>query len=135
MEALVGGAVFDNHSFIAGQLLPREKVLATSDPPGHPAGFVHRVEIALMMCARRMLQEEPADKEPRTERLKLIERRWRINPIMAAESYPDECWTFDHGVSLAASKVADRLDGTRHRSLLQRETARDFTSETKRGNS
>jgi len=76
-------------------------------------------EIALMMAARRMLQEEPAYKAPMTERLRQIERRWRINPILAAESYPDECWTFDHAVALAAFKIADRLDGTDHSALCQ----------------
>ena len=76
-------------------------------------------EIALMMGARRMLQEEPAYKQPMTERLKLIEGRWRDSPIMAAESYPDECWTFDHAVALAAFKVADRLDGTDHSALCR----------------
>lgn len=77
-------------------------------------------EIALMMGARRMLQEEPAYKQPITERLKVIEERWHANPIMAAESYPDECWTFDHAVALAAFKVADRLDGTDHSALCKR---------------
>ncbi len=77
-------------------------------------------EIALMMGARRMLQEEPTYKQPMTERLKLIEERWHANPIMAAESYPDECWTFDHAVALAAFKVADRLDGTDHSALCKR---------------
>jgi hypothetical protein len=77
-------------------------------------------EIALMMGARRMLQEEPAYKQPMTERLKLIEERWRANPVMAAESYPDECWTFDHAVALAAFKVADRLDDTDHSALCKR---------------
>jgi hypothetical protein len=77
-------------------------------------------EIALMMGARRMLHEEPAYQQPMAERLRLIERQWRINPIMAAESYPDECWTFDHAVALAAFKVADRLDGTDHSALCQR---------------
>jgi hypothetical protein len=76
-------------------------------------------EIAFMMGARRMLQEEPAYKQPMTERLKLIEKRWRDNPTMAAESYPDECWTFDHAVALAAFKIADRLDGTDHSDLCQ----------------
>jgi hypothetical protein len=76
-------------------------------------------EIALMMGARRMLQEEPAYKQPMTERLTIIEQRWRANPIMAAESYPDECWTFDHAVALAAFKVADRLDGTDHSALCK----------------
>ena len=77
-------------------------------------------EIVLMMGARRILQEEPDYKQPMTERLKLIEERWRGNPIMAAESYPDECWTFDHAVALAAFKVADRLDGTDHTALCRR---------------
>ncbi len=77
-------------------------------------------EIALMMGARRMLQEEPAYKQPMMERLNAIEQRWRANPIMAAESYPDECWTFDHAVALAAFKIADRLDGTDHSALCKR---------------
>jgi hypothetical protein len=84
-------------------------------------------EIALMMGARRMLQEEPIYKQPIMERLHAIEQRWRANPIMAAESYPDECWTFDHAVALAAFKIADRLDGTDHSALCQRwiEIAKD----------
>jgi hypothetical protein len=77
-------------------------------------------EIALMMGARRMLQEEPTYKQAMTERLKLIEERLRGNRFMAAESYPDECWTFDHAVALAAFKIADRLDGTDHSALCAR---------------
>jgi len=77
-------------------------------------------ELALMMGARRMLQEYPAYQLPMAERLKIIEQRWRANPAMAAESYPDECWTFDHAVALAAFKVADRLDGTDHSALCRK---------------
>jgi hypothetical protein len=77
-------------------------------------------EIALMMGARRVLQEEAAYKQPMTERLNLIEQCWNGNPMMAAESYPDECWTFDHAVALAAFKIADRLDGTDHSALCMR---------------
>ncbi len=77
-------------------------------------------EIALMMGARRMLQEEPAYKQPMTERLEAIEQRWQANPVMAAESYPNECWTFDHAVALAAFKVSDRLDGTDHSGLCRK---------------
>jgi hypothetical protein len=76
-------------------------------------------EVALMMGARRMLHEEPAYKQPMLERLTAIEQRWRASPIMAAESYPDECWTFDHAVALAAFKIADRLDGTDHSALCK----------------
>jgi len=76
-------------------------------------------EIALMMGARRMLQEEPAYKQPMTERLNLIEQRLRSNRLMAMESYPNECWTYDHAVALVAFKVADRLDKTDHSSLCE----------------
>jgi len=76
-------------------------------------------ELALMMGARRIPQEEPAYKQPMTERLNIIEQRWRANPLMVAESYPNECWTFDHAVALAAFKVADRLDGTDHSALCK----------------
>jgi hypothetical protein len=84
-------------------------------------------EIALMMGARRMLQEQPGYKQPMIERLNLIEQRMRSNPLMALESYPDECWTFDHAVALAAFKVADRLDGTDHSDLCKQwiATAKD----------
>ena len=84
-------------------------------------------EIALMMGARRLLQEEPAYQAPMTERLNSIEQRMRANRCMALESYPDECWTFDHAVALAAFKVADRLDGTDHSALCRQwiATAKD----------
>jgi hypothetical protein len=76
-------------------------------------------EIALMMAARRMLEEHAEYKEPMTERLSAVEERWRANPFMAVESYPDECWTFDHTVALAAFKLADQLDGTDHQELIR----------------
>jgi len=76
-------------------------------------------EIALMMGARRILQEKPAYRLPMTERLNLIGHRMRSNPLMAMESYPDECWTFDAAVALVAFKVADRLDGADHSALCQ----------------
>jgi len=77
-------------------------------------------EIALMMGARRMLQENPAYQEQMTERLRIIEERMNANPLMAVESYPDECWTYDHAVALAAFKLQDKLDGTDHSALCQK---------------
>ena len=76
-------------------------------------------EIALMMAARRTLQEEPAYKQPMKERLDAVEQRLRSNPLMAMESYPDECWTYDHAVALVAFKMADRLDRTDHSALCR----------------
>lgn len=38
-------------------------------------------------------------------------------PLRSAESYPDECWTFCNTVALAATRLADALDGTDHADL------------------
>jgi hypothetical protein len=35
------------------------------------------------------------------------------------ESYPDECWMFDHVVALAAIRMADHLDGSDHSILFR----------------
>jgi hypothetical protein len=69
-------------------------------------------EIALMLASRRMLEEKPDFKPLLAERLKLIADG--LNERQILESYPDECWTFDHAVALAAMRVGDRLDGTDH---------------------
>jgi hypothetical protein len=71
-------------------------------------------EIAMMLAVRRIV-EERADYRPLLEeRVQFIVERMSKNPAMAAESYPDECWTFDHTVALGAIKMADHLDGTDH---------------------
>lgn len=76
-------------------------------------------EIALMLGARRLLEEKP-DYEPLlTERLAVITNGLRNSPNMVLESYPNECWTFDHCVALAAIRLADRLDGTDHSALIR----------------
>jgi hypothetical protein len=74
-------------------------------------------EIALMLAARRVLEEKPDYKPLLTERIKLITAGLQKNPHMALESYPNECWMFDHAVALAATRVADYLDGTDHSAL------------------
>lgn len=45
--------------------------------------------------------------------------RLRQNITMAVESYPDECWLFDHAMALASLRLADYLDGTDHSGLCQ----------------
>ena len=48
------------------------------------------------------------------------------SPVLSAESYPDECWTFCNVIALAAIRIGDVLDGTDHAAFLRRwvETAR-----------
>ncbi len=74
-------------------------------------------EIALMLAARRTLEEKEALKPALAERLKfitdgLVQRRF-------LESYPNECWMFDHAVALAAVHLTDRLEGTDHSALMR----------------
>jgi len=40
------------------------------------------------------------------------------SPVLSAESYPDECWTFCNTIALAAIALGDQLDGTDHSALI-----------------
>lgn len=71
-------------------------------------------EIALMLGARRLVQER-ADYRPQlAARVKVMVEYMGKGPAGCAESYPDECWMFDHSVALAAMRIADVLDGSDH---------------------
>lgn len=76
-------------------------------------------EIALMLAVRRVIAEKSDYRTKLTERIEAMASRMRQNPLAAAESYPDECWLFDHAVALAAFRLTDFLDGTRHQPLIQ----------------
>jgi hypothetical protein len=71
-------------------------------------------EIALMLGCRRMLEEKQQYRLLMTERIAAMVERMRRSPVLSAESYPNECWTFCNAVALAAIKVSDHLDGTDH---------------------
>jgi hypothetical protein len=76
-------------------------------------------EIALMLAARRTVEEKPEYKPLLTERVNGIVERFQKSRKMLLESYPDECWMFDHCVALDAIKMADHLDGTDHSTLIR----------------
>jgi hypothetical protein len=76
-------------------------------------------EIALMLAARRMLEEKSEYKTRMTARIGLVEARLKHGALPIAESYPNECWMFDHAVALAAIKLADYLEGTDHSAFLR----------------
>ncbi len=80
-------------------------------------------EIALMLGARRAVAEKAEYKRLLTERVDAITERFRRSPTLVLESYPDECWMFDHVVALAALRLADRLDGSDHSALVRDWTA------------
>ena len=75
-------------------------------------------EIAMMLASRRLLEEKPEYKAPLSARVDSITERFMHSPKMVLESYPDECWTFDHAVALGAIRLADYLDGTDHSGLF-----------------
>jgi hypothetical protein len=82
----------------------------------HPRGrsIFEDGEIALMLAARRLVQEKEAYREPLRERIAFMEESMRAGPVLCAESYPDECWLFCNTVALAAMRCADVLEGTDH---------------------
>ncbi len=69
-------------------------------------------EIALMLAVRRLVEEKPGYKLLLDRRLKIAMKSMQRGPILCAESYPNECWTFDHCMALAAMMIADAVDGT-----------------------
>ncbi len=84
-------------------------------------------EIALMLGCRRVLEEREDYKPLLADRVDLMLERMKQSPVLSAESYPDECWTFCNTVALAAMRVQDYLDGTDHSQFL-----RDWVATAKR---
>jgi len=74
-------------------------------------------EVAMMLAARRLLRESPLYRAEQRARLARAAAQMRAGPVLSAESYPDECWTFCNTVALAALRLGDALDGTDHRPL------------------
>jgi hypothetical protein len=75
-------------------------------------------EIALMLGSRRMLEEKEEYKAALTERINIMTEEFNRSPHLILESYPDECWMFDHCLALDAMKMADYLDGSDHSKLI-----------------
>ena len=77
-------------------------------------------EIALMLAARRLVEEKEPYRRPLRERVQEIVRRMESGPVMCAESYPDECWMYCNTVALAAIRLSDRLDGSDHSAFFKK---------------
>jgi hypothetical protein len=76
-------------------------------------------EIALMLAHRRIVEEKRPYRRIMRERVELMVGRMKQSPVLSAESYPDECWTFCNSVALAAVRMADFLDGSDHSAFLR----------------
>ncbi len=81
-------------------------------------------EIALMLGARRLIEEKGIWRGPFEDRIRTIEERMERSPSLSTESYPDECWTFDNVNALAAMRMADALDGGTRRTFCAQWVAR-----------
>jgi len=76
-------------------------------------------EISMMLGSRCLVEEKPEYKSALSQRVRLIDESFRRSSTLALESYPDECWMFDHVVALAALRMADALDSTDHSVLFR----------------
>jgi hypothetical protein len=71
-------------------------------------------EIALMLAHRLAVEGRPRYRTALEKRVELIVERMGRGPVLSAESYPDECWTFCNTVALGAVAMADRILGEDH---------------------
>lgn len=84
-----------------------------------PRSLFHDGEIALMIGVRRLVQEKDEYRLLHKKYLDTIIDRMSKGPILSAESYPDECWTFCNTVSLVAVRISDILDGGNHSEFIK----------------
>lgn len=75
-------------------------------------------EIALMLGARRLVEDDTRYAEIMNARADTIAERMLIAPVHSLESYPDECWTFCNTTALAALKIQGVLDERDHQPLF-----------------
>jgi len=75
-------------------------------------------EIALMLGARRLVEEKEDYRLLMDQRLHVMARQLRESPLLIAESYPDECWMFCNAMAMAAFRISEVLDGADHADLI-----------------
>jgi hypothetical protein len=75
-------------------------------------------EIALMLGARRLVEEKAEYRHLMQERVAMMEQQLREASYLIAESYPDECWMFCNSIAMVAFRMSEALDGTDHSALI-----------------
>jgi hypothetical protein len=76
-------------------------------------------EIAMMLAMRRIVEDRADYREAFATRVALVAGGLQTSATRTLESYPDECWLFDHTMALAAMRVGDYLDATDHQPLCR----------------
>ena len=85
-------------------------------------------ELALMLAARLKVSDVPRFREPLRTRIDRLTAAMQRGPVLSAESYPDEAWTYCNTVALAATTLSDAVDGRDHSALRRAWVARAKTS-------
>ena len=75
------------------------------------ASLFVEAELALVLGARLAVAPDPARAPELERRASRLAAMMRDGPLLVAESYPDECWTFDAATALAALAVARHVLG------------------------
>ena len=75
-------------------------------------------EIALMLAARQLVEPRSETAAQLRLRIDQVVAQMSDGPILSAESYPDEAWTFCNTAALAAIRLADTALGTNHDALI-----------------
>lgn len=74
-------------------------------------------EVAVVHGARLLLGDDREIRGAFRRRVERVRAAMAAGPVLCAESYPDECWTFCNTAGLVALRMAEVLDGADHRSL------------------
>lgn len=77
-------------------------------------------EVALMLAARQLVEPLPEYAPLLAHRVDLVAAQLERAPTLAAESYPNEGWTFCNTIALAALRLSDEVDGRDHSELRRR---------------
>lgn len=81
-------------------------------------------ELALMLAARQLVAPNERWKVPLSTRIDRLTQAMERGPVLSAESYPNEAWTFCNTIALAATRLADVVDGRDHSALRRNWVAR-----------
>jgi hypothetical protein len=138
MDALIDGTLWREREYGQAYFLLRHVDLSEYRVQPGTSAFVDG-EIALMIAVRqvahkrlrrgqRSWSDQQSIREARPDlteelrrRLAMLQQRMEQSPVLCAESYPDECWTFCTVVVLSAMQLLDELDGNQaHTDLIQR---------------
>jgi len=76
-------------------------------------------QLGLMLAARCMLAPLKADADLLRDRVQIMQRRMASSPVLASESYPDECWMYDIVNGLVVMRMAEIINQVDHSAFIE----------------